>query len=117
MENRKKEIIKIIKSNASLPEITQQSQNIFNELPALTFYISNQRTTQDLTGQIVRQITEATIDIWADTSTEASEILTQLERTMREHRWILTFSADIPNPDQTIYHIATRFERIAGDVL
>ena len=114
MENRKKEIVRIIKANAELPELSQQSQNIFEVLPALTFYISNQKTAQDLSGQIVQQETEVTIDIWANTSTEASEILRKLEATLRAEKWKLVFSADVPNPDKTIFHTTTRFEKVAG---
>ena len=112
MINQKPEIYKTLKS-LGYP-VAQQSDNVFNTLPALTYYISSDKVAVDLNADLTSQTTSVSIDIWANTSVEASRILGELELAMRKKHWRLANSLDLPNPDKTIYHTNATFERLIG---
>lgn len=92
--------------------ITQTSQNIFNELPTLTFEILDNNISLFLDNSIGYQEIIVQIDIWSESSVEASEILSNLENAMRKNQYQLIFSGDIPNMDKTIFHISTKFKKL-----
>lgn len=93
-------------------EVVQQTQNVFTELPVITYYIANTHVIRDLDNEIINQPVEVVIDIWTDTSTKGSELLEQVEEKMRDADFTCDFSADVPNPNDTIYHITTRFTSV-----
>lgn len=90
-------------------DVSQDSQNVFNVLPAVTFSLSNNVNNQDLSGNILSQDAEIKIDVWGNTSTETSATLSAVEAVMRSIGYNLAFTQDVPNPDKTIFHITTRF--------
>jgi len=103
----KQDIYNILKT---LPySVSQVSNNIFNEFPAITFQCENNNTELFLNNEIAYQDILIIIDIWAEDSVTCSRILKEVENLMRKNKYKLTFSSDIPNPDDTIYHITTRF--------
>lgn len=93
--------------------VTQATQNVFNELPVVTFQVSNNKLRLYLNNDIMIQDIEITIDIWADDSVTASNILSDVEKTMRFIGYKMTYSADVPNIDK-IFHIVSRFQTIGG---
>jgi hypothetical protein len=94
--------------------VKQASQNVFNELPAVTFQVSTNKLRLDLNNDIMAQDIEITIDIWADDSVTASNVLSDVEKTMRYIGYKLTYSADVPNIDK-IFHVVSRFQTIGGN--
>lgn len=93
--------------------VSQTKPNVFNELPAITFYINDNSINLDLSNNIVSQDLEVIIDIWALDSVTASRVLSEVEEIMRQELYKLTFSRDIPNPGN-IFHINTRFTKTTG---
>ena len=91
--------------------VMQSSQNIFNELPVITFEILDNNISLFLDNSISYQDITVKIDIWSKSSTEASKILSEVEEIMRENHYRLTFSGDIPNVDKSIFHISTKFTK------
>ena len=90
-------------------KIIQNSQNIFNELPVITFEILDNNISLFLDNSISYQDITVQIDIWSESSVEASEILKKVELKMRENHYRMIFSGDIPNVDKSIFHISTKF--------
>lgn len=89
--------------------VSLSGQNIFKKLPALTFRIDDNSPQYGLKGEIFAQEIIATVDIWANSSKEASKLLSEIEKKMREIGYYLEFSSDVPNPDSSIFHINNRF--------
>ena len=95
----------------ALPYSLSQTQpEIFNELPAIVFNVGNNAVSTDLDGGISSQEIEIQIDIWAEDSVTASEILSQVEEIMRSNLYIMSFSNDVPNVSN-LYHIVSRFAK------
>lgn len=92
----------------------QSSQAIFSDgqIPAITFRIDDNSTNLDIDNQITSQNIIAVIDIFTNDSLTASDILSQVESTMRAIGYRLEYSADIPGPTGALYHINARFLRI-----
>jgi len=90
--------------------VSQASQNVFNELPAITFYVANNKVNLDLDKDINNQDIAIVIDFWSRESSQASNMLKEVEELMRGEGYKLTFSADVPNPDSNLFHITSRFE-------
>lgn len=88
---------------------TQGSQSVFNETPAITFYISDNSPTYDLDKKIVGQEVEMTVDVWGDDSVTTTSVAQEAEDAMREIDYLLTYLADIPSPEGALYHIQMRF--------
>lgn len=88
--------------------VSQSQPSRFNTLPAIIFNVGNNSINVDLDNEILSQDIEVIIDIWANTSVQASEVLKQVEKVMRNNNYLMTYSADIPNTGN-IYHINTRF--------
>lgn len=91
--------------------VKQASQCVFDELPTVTFQVSTNKLRLDLNNDIAAQDIEITIDIWADDSLTASNVLSDVEKTMRYIGYKLTSSTDVPNID-SIFHIVSRFQTI-----
>lgn len=90
----------------------QGGQAEFADTPAITFRIGNSPTELDLSNEISRQNITAVVDIWADDSPTASEVLVQVEAALRAIGYRLSYSADVPAPEGALHHINTRFETI-----
>ena len=93
--------------------VSQTQPKKFNELPYINFEVTGNSVDLFLDNTISTQSIEVKIDIWADTSVEASRILSEVEEVMRSDLYQMTFSADIPNTGN-IFHISTRFNKLAG---
>lgn len=91
--------------------VSQTHPAIFTDLPAIIFSVGNNAITTDLDGDIARQDVEIQIDIWAEDSVTASEILSQVEEKMRSNLYIMSFSNDVPNISN-LYHTACRFSKL-----
>ena len=89
-------------------DVSPSSDNVFNVLPAVTYRVSQNAPDYDFQKTINLQEVETTIDIYANSSTEASNLLSSVEIKMRDIDLFLNFTADIPNADG-LYHISTRF--------
>ena len=90
--------------------VAQSKPAVFNELPAVIFGVGNNAVIADLDGEISSQDVEIQIDIWAEDSSTASAVLSQVEGIMRSNLYIMSFSNDVPNVGD-LRHIACRFTR------
>lgn len=105
----KTDIYNILKTLPYL--VSQKKPNVFKELPAITFFVLNNAIGKiDHDKNILWQDLAIQIDIWADDSISASNILKEVTELMLNNDYILTFSNDMDEKD--LYHIATRFEKI-----
>ena len=93
--------------------VSQTQPTVFNNLPFINFEVINNNIDLFLDNTIKSQYIEVKIDIWGNSSVEASNLLSQVEELMREDLYLLTYSADIPNPSG-IFHITTRFSKNIG---
>lgn len=89
--------------------VSQGDQTVFNDLPAVTFNISNNTNNLGLDNTILSQSAEIKVDVWGNTSTSASSTLVQVEGALRAIGYNLAYTQDVPNPDTEIFHITTRF--------
>lgn len=89
--------------------VTQSSQNKFNKVPAITFRIDDNNTDYYLENEIATQRILVSIDIWTNDSVTASSILAQVEAKMRELKYRLNTSLDVPSPEGALYHINATF--------
>lgn len=92
--------------------VAQSSQNIFNELPTITFEILDNNISLFLDNSISYQEIIVQIDIWSESSVEASEMLSKIEDVMRKNQYQMIFSGDIPNMERSLFHISTKFKKI-----
>ena len=90
--------------------VSQTHPTSFNELPAIIFSVGNNSIDVDLNNDIVSQDIEIVIDIWAEESTTASTVLSQVEEIMRLNLYKMSYSNDVPNSGN-IYHVNTRFTK------
>lgn len=91
--------------------VSQTQPPTFNELPAIIFSVGSNAINTDLDNNILSQDLEIVIDIWAEDSVTASNVLSQVEEKMRLNLYNMSFSNDVPNIGN-LYHIATRFTKI-----
>ena len=91
--------------------VSQTQPPTFNELPAIIFSVGSNSIITDLDNNILSQDLEIVIDIWAEDSVTASNVLSQVEEKMRLNLYNMSFSNDVPNIGN-LYHIATRFTKI-----
>jgi len=89
--------------------VSQGDQTVFNDLPAVTYNLSNNINNHDLSGNILSQDAEIKVDIWGTTSTEASGVLAQVAEVLLPIGYMLKYTQDVPNPSDDIFHITTRF--------
>lgn len=87
--------------------VAQKKPSLFRELPAITFSVSNS-INRDLDNNILSQNLEVQIDIWADDSVSASNVLSEVENLMRQNFYNMSYSNDVPN-NGNVFHILTRF--------
>ncbi len=87
----------------------QTSQNVFSEVPAITFDISDNAPDYDLDVNITAQKVIVTVDVWADDSVTTSSIAAEVEAAMREIDYLLTSSLDVPAPEGCLFHYQLRF--------
>jgi hypothetical protein len=112
MYTPKKDIYKLLNT---LPyDVAQNDQNVFNELPAITFYVIDNTVNLDLNNEITYQNIIVNIDIWTSDSTTGSKILTEVEKLMRSNYYRLQFSGDVPNTDKSVFHINSKFIKQVG---
>lgn len=90
--------------------VSQSEQNIFNEVPAITYRIDGNGANYDLDNQIASQDIRVSVDIFADDSVTASKLLAQVEAKMRELKYRLNTSLDVPSPEGALYHINATFD-------
>lgn len=90
--------------------VSQTQPAIFNDLPAIILKVGNNSINTDLDNNILSQELEIGIDIWAEDSVTASEVLSKVEKTMRLNQYTMTFSQDVPNTGN-LFHIVTRFTK------
>ena len=91
--------------------VSQTQPATFNELPAIIFKVGNNSINTDLDNNILSQDLEIQVDIWAEDSVTASEVLSQVEETMRSNLYNMSFSNDVPNVGN-LYHIVSRFTKL-----
>lgn len=90
--------------------VSQTQPSIFNDLPAIIFSVGNNVIDYDLDNNILSQKLEIIIDIWAEDSVTASNVLSKVENVMRQNLYAMSYSSDIPNTGN-LYHIYTRFNK------
>lgn len=91
--------------------VLQGSQKTIVEVPAITFFISDNAVELNLSNEINSQAVQVVVDIWASNSSNADSLLSQVETKMRELGYRLSYTADIPDPEN-ICHVTTRFDGI-----
>jgi len=92
-------------------EVLQGSQKTIVEVPAITFFVSDNSAELDLGNEIASQNVQVTVDIWAENSSAADSLLSQAETKMRGLGYRLSYMADIPDPEN-ICHVTTRYDGI-----
>ena len=92
--------------------VAQSAQSVFSELPTVTFSLSNNRTNLDLDNNISSQEIDVTVDVWTETSSEGSSLLSEAENIMRGLGYRLTSTVDVPNPDGALQHLSCHFETV-----
>lgn len=90
--------------------VFQNTQEVVNDAPAITFSISDNSTELDLDNEISSQSIIVTVDIWTESSMEASALQSASEILMRRIGYKMTYSADVPFPEGALHHINCRFE-------
>ncbi|MBR3169200.1 hypothetical protein IKF23_02050 [Candidatus Saccharibacteria bacterium] len=75
----------------------------------MTYRIDGNATDYDLGNDIASQEITVTVDIWANDSVTASSILAEAEAKMRELKYRLNTSLDVPSPEGALYHINATF--------
>ncbi len=80
-----------------------------NEIPAITFRVDNNSVNLDLSNEIASQDINVVVDIWADDSITASQVLSGVEEVMRLDGYQMTYSADVSQPKGCLFHINCRF--------
>ena len=98
---------------SSIPSVTvlQGSQKTIVQVPAITFFVSDNNAELNLDNQINSQSVEVTVDIWASDSSNADDLLAQTETKLRGVGYRLSYCTDVPDPEN-ICHINTRFSGI-----
>lgn len=92
--------------------VSQSSQNVFNEVPAVTYRIDGHSGEYDLSNTLYRQDIRVTIDIFADDSPTTSSILESVEAKMRELNYRLNQAVDVPSPEGALFHKNATFDGI-----
>lgn len=102
----------LYKELKTLNYFTAQTQPaVFKKLPAIIFRVDDNSINTDLSNNIAYQDINVTVDIWAESSVQASKVLDEVEFLMRKNYWKMNNSSDVPN-EGNLYHIVSRFEKI-----
>lgn len=104
------DVYNILKSVGGI-EASQQRPEDLVKYPSVTYYIANNKVNSDLSKEISYQEVEVVVDIWTTTSKEGTELLSQIEASMRENGFMLSFSSDISEANGRS-HITSRFNLI-----
>lgn len=108
----KTDILNILKT---LPySVGQPNQTVFSELPTITFLIDDNTPLYGLKNEILSQTIRVIIHMWAEDSVTASTMLKEIEALMRQNGYLLKNSKDIPNIDNSVYHLWNVFETKIG---
>ena len=91
--------------------VSQTQPPVFNDLPAIIFRVGNNTIDTDLDNNILSQEIEVQVDIWAEDSVTASNVLSQVEEIMRKNLYKMSNSNDAPNINN-LYHIVSRFRTV-----
>lgn len=91
--------------------VSQTKPPVFNELPYITFNVTGNVINTFLDNSIAYQDITVQIDIWAESSVSASNILSQVEEKMRNNFYNMNYSSDVPNTGN-IFHVVSRFKKI-----
>lgn len=91
--------------------VSQTQPPTFSDLPAIIFKVGNNSVYVDLDNLILSQDLEIIIDIWAEDSVTASKVLLEVEKTMRQNQYNMSFSNDVPN-NGNLFHIYSRFTKV-----
>lgn len=91
-------------------KVSQSKPPVFNELPYITFTVTGNDINSFLDNSIAYQNITVQIDIWANDSVNASNLLSQVEEKMRNNFYNMIYSSDVPNIGN-IFHIVTRFNK------
>lgn len=92
--------------------VAQYQPPTFNTLPAIIFRVGSNTINTDLDNTIASQDIEIILDIYANDSITASNVLSEVENTLRNMEYRMTYSSDIPNIGN-LHHINARFYTIA----
>lgn len=92
--------------------VSQSTQSVVNSFPAITFSLSDNQNTIDLDGDLLHQNTEITVDFWAKSSTTNSANMATAEAKLRAIGYRMSFASDVPDPDDSVFHVNTRFEAL-----
>ena len=109
METPNQKVYNALMTITGVASVGVAQQNVFPEFPALTYMVVNNSLDRDLDNQIGGQTIEVVVDIWTQKIVTASDMLVLVEAKMRELDYTLVFSGDVPNPNDKIYHITSRF--------
>lgn len=90
----------------------QGNQATFTQVPAITFNVADNVPRYGIDKEISSSEVEIIVDIWTNDSVTGSSVAQQVEAAMREIDYLLTYSADIPYPEGSLYHIQMRFGAI-----
>lgn len=110
MYNPKQDIYTALQEAGAV--VLQGSQEVFTKTPAITFSVSDNSIELDLNNEIASQELTIILDIWTESSMEASELQAKTEEIMRSLGYRLSYSADVPRPEGALHHINCRFETV-----
>lgn len=109
METPNQAVYNALKTIPGVASVGVVEQNVFPDFPALTYTVVNNSVDRDLDNTIAGQTIEVVVDIWTQKSVQASDLLVLVEAKMRSLDYTLDFSSDVPNPNEKIYHVTSRF--------
>lgn len=95
--------------------VHQSKPEVVSEFPVIVFSMVDNSVTMSLDKNIGTQYIEFTVDIYTNgtgASLEASSLLSQAEALLREANYGLVYSADVPDPEENVVHISTRFNLV-----
>ena len=93
---------------------SQTAQAVFpdKQLPAIVFRVGDNSAEVDLDNDLGRQSITIIVDIFANDSKSASEVLAKADTAMRKLDYRLSYSADVPAPAGALYHIVSHFDTV-----
>jgi len=103
--------------NDVLNELTKLPYEVFDtsqieilNVPTVTFDVLDNNIVITLNNEISHQTIIIGVDIWAESTNETHQILSEVEEIMRtDLQYRLEFSADVPNIEKEFHHISARF--------
>ena len=83
----------------------------FSSLPLITYNVASNIPQYTLDMDIAVQNIDVAIDLWAEVSTELTQMLSEVESKMRSIFYTMTFAGEVPNIDKSVLHYSTRFSK------